>query len=99
MLTIKSNKRIIRILREGRVYETALFKIHYLANESGESGFVITVSKKLGNAVKRNYVKRIVKNIIRHKNLNYDLIIRPKFLEMNYKQAKEDLENFWSLLD
>lgn len=99
MLTIKERKRIFKILKKGKVYETVYFRIYYSRTDYSEAGFVVTVPKKICNAVKRNYIKRIIKNLLRHRSLNYDLIIRPKSPDIDYKSAKADLESFWRLFD
>lgn len=95
MLTIKEKKRILKILKKGKVYEGTYFRIYYSKTDCSEAGFVITVPKKLGNAVKRNYIKRVVKNLLRHKKLDYDLILRPKLSDVDFRKAEADLENFW----
>lgn len=97
MLTIKEKKTILKILKKGKIYETNYFRIYYSKTDCVEAGFVVTVPKKLAKAVRRNYIKRIIKNLLRHKKIDYDLIIRPKLSDINFNKAKEDLENFWRL--
>lgn len=99
MLTIKEKKRILKILSKGKVYEGLNFRIYYSKSDSTEAGFVVTVPRKLGNAVKRNYIKRVIKNILRHKNFEYDLIIRPKLADVDYRKTKGELEKFWRMLN
>ena len=64
--------------------------------------FAICVSKKLGNAVTRNKLKRQVKDIIDKSNLifkssnDYVIILKKEINELNYEQIKVSLINLIS---
>jgi len=92
---IKDKGRIVLILKEGKVFEGMFLKVHYRCNESKNGGFIISISKKLGKAVKRNYVKRVIRNCLINKETQYDLLIRPKTLNVRYHDILEDLNVFW----
>jgi ribonuclease P protein component len=93
--SIKDTKRIILILKEGKVFEGAFLKVHYRYSEYSNGGFVISLSKKLGKAVKRNYIKRVIRNYLKNKNIHFDILIRPKTLDIMYKEVVKDFEDFW----
>ncbi len=95
MEALNDKKRIVLVLKEGKVFEGEFLKIHYRFNESKDGGFVISISKKLGKAVKRNYVKRVIRSCLRDKNTQYDLLIRPKTLNVRYNDILKDLNVFW----
>ena len=55
--------------------------------------------KKIGNAVKRNYVKRVIRSIIRNnwkelkKDLQVEIIPKKGFLETEYTSIENDIKN------
>ena len=57
----------------------------------------LTVSKKQGGAVKRNYIKRLLRSIfIKNcsnvpKNFDYEIIPKKNFSECNFSSLEEDL--------
>jgi ribonuclease P protein component len=51
-----------------------LFFLYYLKNDRGYSRFAVSVNRKIGNAVERNYIKRRMKEFFR---INQSLLNRP----------------------
>ncbi|MCX7770529.1 MAG: ribonuclease P protein component [Proteobacteria bacterium] len=99
MLTISNRKRIISILKNGKIYESKYLKIYYLKLQGNDTGgFVVTAPRRIGKAVKRNYIKRIIKNILRHKEYSYDLIIKPKLSNIGFKEMKDEFDLFWRII-
>lgn len=94
MLTLKQQKRITLIFKAGKVYKGKFLKIYYNYNNLEEPGIVISVPRKIGKAVKRNYIKRVIKNLFRHVEIPYDLLIRVNFLNVNYQLLKNEIEVF-----
>lgn len=68
-LRIKDSKEFNDIINNGRKIKNNYFSIYYKDKKMQNSRFGITLAKKFGNAVKRNYYKRIMREIIRN-NLN-----------------------------
>ena len=62
-----------------------------------ETRFGISVSKKIGNAVIRNRIKRRIKGILKDlnvkSNIEFILIAKKEINDMNYQELKYDLEN------
>ena len=54
-----------RVYREGSVCRGKFFSVHALLNGAGNPRLGLSVSKKVGNAVKRNLVRRRLKEIFR----------------------------------
>lgn len=52
-----------RVYRQGAAYRGKLFSIHAFPNEVGNPRLGLSVSKKVGNAVVRNKVRRRLKEI------------------------------------
>jgi ribonuclease P protein component len=56
-------KRIKSLIKEGANIKTEFFFLHYREPDFYKTGFL--VSRKLGNTVRRNYIKRIVREFWR----------------------------------
>lgn len=71
-----------RAYRFGRRIETPHFVLYYLPNDSGCHRLGITASKKMGNAIQRNRLKRIFREVFRNCPLpgipNLDIIVNTK---------------------
>lgn len=52
-----------RVYRQGIVYRGKLFSVHAYANDLGVPRLGLSVSKKVGNAVTRNAIRRKVKEV------------------------------------
>lgn len=100
----------INILKENRDFERIIHTAHYQKNKfyiiyKEESKdriyhFGISVSKKIGNAVTRNKIKRQIKNILDEKtyqnNMNCIIIVRKEILNCSFKEMRD---NLFSLLE
>ncbi len=81
---IVRTKEFLRLRREGKRYLTGNFTIYILPNERGVTRLGIAVSRRVGRAVVRNRIKRLVREFFRLniKNLpterHVDLLIHTK---------------------
>ncbi len=99
--TIKNKKDISEILKNGQRYKCNGYKIIYIENEEKNDRLAILVSRKTGNAVKRNRVKRFFREIFRKNKIEFppylDILIQPQTgIDLNkemvqcYKQWQEN---------
>ncbi|MDY6854169.1 MAG: ribonuclease P protein component [Thermodesulfobacteriota bacterium] len=62
---ILKRSQFLETLRKGKEFHTGKFTIIVSPNNMGKNRLGVTVSRKIGNAVKRNRVKRLVREFFR----------------------------------
>ena len=96
---VKNNRDFDYIIKNGQFKKNNEFVIYYIDNEVDYDRFGISVSKKIGNAVVRNYYKRIIRNICdKNKNLyskgkDYIIIMRKGLTILNFSDANQSMNN------
>ena len=94
---VKKSWEFDKIIKNGKCVKNNSFVIYYLDNLDGKKRFGISVSKKIGNAVKRNYYKRIIRKIcdinknIYSKGKDYIIIMRVRGLELSFNELNESI--------
>lgn len=95
---IKKNQEFSKIISYKHSINSVSFIVYYTDKIQDVSRVGISVSKKLGDAVTRNRIKRqireMIKELIDFENCPVDLIIiaRKSFLDNDYHTNKNDLE-------
>ena len=95
-ISLTSSLEFERLYREGSVYRGKLFSVHALPNTLDKPRLGLSVSKKVGTAVKRNGVRRRLKEIFRSSTAglpgNLDLVVsvRPGAAEASYRELNEE---------
>lgn len=93
--SIRKKEIVKRIFKEGKIFDGTLFKIHYLPSDGDGVYYALSVSKKLGIAVKRNRAKRLVRAALRDiLKVPILVIIRLKNLDFCYHEAVKELDFF-----
>lgn len=103
MESLKKNKEFNKVYNNGKSYATRNLVLYLLsASENDNNRYGLSVSKKIGNAVVRNKLKRRLREIIRELekkyNFNsYDIIFiaRNPVVDLNYQQIKRDVEKLY----
>ena len=97
LTTLKKNKEYKNVYSRGKSFADRYLVIYFLANGLDFCRFGFTVSKKTGNAVVRNRVRRLLKEACRLNNnifpVGYDLVFvaRRSIINLGYRQVEESL--------
>jgi ribonuclease P protein component len=85
-----------RVYRQGAAYRGSLFSVHAFPNEIGTPRLGLSVSRKVGNAVTRNTVRRRLKEVF-YSALpeipdDLDLVVsaRPAAAEADFSELDEE---------
>ena len=93
---IKNKDIFTDVIHTGRFYRNKYFVIYYKKNDNNSSIplFGVAITKKLGNAVTRNKLKRQTKNIIDsnkklfNNNYFYIIMLRKDVNSLNYSEME-----------
>ena len=94
---VKKSKDFDRIIRKRQGTSNKYFIINVENNNENMPKFGITFTKKIGNAVTRNKLKRRIKSIIDNneniynKNYTYIIIAKKEVLDLNYHEIEQEL--------
>ena len=92
---VKESKDFERIIKNNKSFRTKYFFIYKQSHEENTYHFGLSVGKKIGNAVRRNKVKRQIREIISkndyQKNFDCIIIVRREINEADFLKIKEDL--------
>lgn len=92
---VKENRDFSRIINCGKKCWNDTFSIYYDKNQYGDYRIGISVSKKIGNAVVRNKIKRQIRNIcdkyknIYQKDKDYIIIVRKNYINLNFSEIEK----------
>ncbi|WP_058309196.1 ribonuclease P protein component [Gracilibacillus massiliensis] len=97
---IKKNSEFQEVFKKGASFANRQLVIYYLhKSEQNHYRVGLSVSKKIGNAVVRNQVKRYIRQVFIELDLNikksYDIIIiaRKPTKEMDFHQTKKSVNH------
>ena len=99
---IKDNKQFAFTVKKGLALKKTPYIVHYRNNEYSICRIGISVSKKLGNAVTRNRIKRQVRamcdSLIDYKSHTFDIVIviKPEFNNLTFDVNKNSLNELLS---
>ena len=99
---IKANEEFVVTVKQGKVLKKSPYIIHYIFNGLTYNRIGLSVSKKLGDAVTRNRVKRQVRamcdSLIDYSSHTFDIVIvvKGEFLENSFDDNKNTLNELLS---
>lgn len=97
-LRLRNRADFSRVYRHGKSFANHQFVVYWFRKKEVEKFRVgISVSKKVGNAVVRNRMRRLVKEIVRHhegkliEHVDMVFIVRKGALDMPYKDLEKSV--------
>lgn len=98
---LRKKQDFSRVFRGGNSFANRQFVLYTYQSRSSKLRLGVSVSKKIGNAVTRNRVKRLVKEVVRemipHLQSNVDLVIiaRNPAAKMGYHEIKSSMKHLF----
>ena len=105
LITLKKRSEFLYLRKSGSSKHGNYFIINYLFTDVEKIKFGLTVSKKMGNAVKRNYIKRIIRALINKnissipKKINFEVIPKKKIETTGFKELENDFKEIFMQLE
>ena len=99
---IKTNEEFVATVKKGRTLKSPSYVVHYLKTELNICRIGLSVSKKIGNAVTRNRVKRQIRamcdSLIKYNDHTFDIVIvvRQDFINNTFEDNKQSLNKLLS---
>jgi ribonuclease P protein component len=96
---LRRNSDFQRVRQLGKTYASPLMVLAFLRNGLEQNRFGFVVSKRLGNAVKRNKIKRRLREIARTRIINIEtgfdivLIARKPIAQAQFKNIEKSFEH------
>ncbi len=93
---IRKQKDFFHLYKKGKRFRGKYFTLIYLSSASSVSRMAVVVSKKVGNAVKRNKIKRWIRSLFRRNKpllkhpIDIVIIIKKEILEASWSKLRED---------
>lgn len=95
---VKKSQEFQELIKNGRKLINSSFVLYFKKKENEEARGGITLSKKMGIAVKRNLIKRqtrmMCSSLVDFKSYPFDfiIIVRHTYLDLSYEDNKNNLE-------
>lgn len=93
---VKTHEDFQEVIKEKKTVSNRIYVLYYKKNELNHSRVGISSSKKLGNAVTRNKIRRQIRmmaqQVINFENsIDYCIIVRKSYLKQTFEDNKKEL--------
>ena len=92
---IKKNQEIDALVKQRNSAANSFFVVYAAVNKIDHFRFAVSVSKKYGNAVERNKIKRRIREITRQANItaktDFLIVAKPTARKLDFKEIKDNL--------
>lgn len=100
---IKKNEEIAKIVLSKQKVKSDYFFIYYQKNEN-ITRVAVSVSKKIGNSVKRNHAKRIIRELVRPninkiKPANLVVVVKKDLFGVNFEKLTNEMFRCFELIE
>lgn len=94
---LKKNSDFKSVYAKGRSFATKILVMYYKPNRQGYNRIGFSISKKVGKAVVRNRVRRLIKENLKQMddiNVGYDIIFiaRVAIVEADFHEIRKNLD-------
>ena len=99
---IKDSDEFVLTVKKGKTLKAPAYVVHYLKSNRNICRIGLSVSKKIGNAVTRNRVKRQIRamcdSLINYADHTFDIVIiaKTEFLNQDFQSNKQTLKSLLS---
>lgn len=96
-LRVRKSQEFSEIIKNRQFYSSKVMTLYVKEKKEDQNRVGISVSKKIGNAVVRNKVKRQLRMMVQetytfHENFDTIILIREQFTKESYESNKKVLE-------
>ena len=93
---VKTHEDFQEVIKEKKTVSNRIYVLYYKKNNLDHSRVGISASKKLGNAVTRNNIRRQIRmmaqQVINFDNsIDYCIIVKKSYLEQTFEDNKKEL--------
>ena len=105
LISLKKRSEFLYLRKSGLSKNGTYFIVNYYFTNVEQIKFGLTVSKKMGNAVKRNYIKRVIRALINKnissipRKINFEIIPKKKIETRVFKDLENDFKEIFMQLE
>ncbi len=96
---MKKRSEVYKLIKEGRCFTGNGIRLYYMPVETLKIKIFFSLPKKIFTAVKRNYIKRVVRELVRIEGLRFNLLIFINRGDIKFYELKAFFKGFKGHMD